>query len=69
MEIELDKWERQVLASAVASNAMTYTGHFLNGLKLSDEEIEAMNRYRVLSAKLSGSEIPRPLTRADSPAG
>lgn len=54
--IELTEWERSKLAWHASSSAMTYVSHHVTGRHgksgLSPDEIEEMERWKVLSAKL-----------------
>lgn len=56
-QITLTEWEREKLWWFAASNAATYTGHYVRGQhggpKLFPNEIVEMERWKALSDKLA----------------
>ena len=57
--LELDDWEVATLRQETACKTLTYLGHYAHqGLR--DSEVDTMNRYRALNAKLCGEPVPEP---------
>jgi hypothetical protein len=54
VDVTLDEWERAQFACLAASNAMTYCAHFTKGGAWTAGELELANRWKAVSAKLSG---------------
>lgn len=58
--INFDNWELEKLRSHAARQTLTYLGYYAqNGL--TRPEVDEMNRWRRLSAKLSGESEPEEL--------
>lgn len=58
--VELDDWEQQQLSLKAAGNVLTYAGHYDKD-GLFRREVDEMNRWAALSAKLSGRPAPEPI--------